>query len=187
MQFRNLRMATRLFLSVITLNAMAVQGAFAGEPDAERGQYLTTILGCGGCHTEGALFREPYGTWLAGSKIGVAYTDFENDDRPGLVFPSNLTSDDETGLGKWSQKDIERAIRRGVNHNGEYLLSVMPWANYSLLKDEDVSDIAAYLMTLPAVFNEIPKNTKEGEHGDKPYVRIGVYLFTPETTPAGTR
>ncbi len=147
---------------------------------AERGEYLTTILGCGGCHTEGALIGNPTGDWLTGSKIGVAYTD--DTESPGIVFPANLTSDKKTGLGRWSKKEIVRFLRTGMDHYGKQANTVMPWPNYALLNDADLDAVATYLKGLPAVKNPIPPAIKPGEPIDQTFVRIGVYLFVPEST-----
>lgn len=153
--------------------------AAAPAPDPERGEYLTMLLGCGQCHTEGALLGEPAGPWLAGSRIGVAYTADEHDANPGVVFPKNLTPDPETGLGNWSESDIVAAISSGFGHSGETINSVMPWMNYSLVTEEDLFSIARYLKRLRPVRNLLPANVEPGEPVTAPYIRIGLYVFTP--------
>ena len=164
--------------------------AFAGKQSvrevsvAERGEYLTTILGCGGCHTEGALIGNPTGEWLTGSKIGVAYTD--DNESPGIVFPANLTSDKKTGLGRWSKKEIVSFLRTGMDHYGKQANTVMPWPNYALLNDADLDAVATYLKQLPAVKNPIPSAIEPGEPIDQTFVRIGVYLFVPESEEEGS-
>jgi len=145
----------------------------------ERGAYLTTILGCGGCHTEGALERLPYGSPLAGSQIGIAYTNEMANEHPAIVFPSNLTPHKEHGLGNWSKRQIARAIRSGINHSGGEVVSVMPWMNYSLLTSRDTYDIVNYLKSVKAIDYQIPTNIVEGEQAEHDYLRIGVFLFVP--------
>ena len=142
-----------------------------------RGQYLTTILGCGQCHTEGALQGQAYGPDLGGSRIGIAWSDFDPMDPPGIVFPGNLTSDEETGIGAWRKTDIVRMIRTGRNHSGEQTLPVMPWPNYALLTESDLSDIADFLMSLAPVSNAIPDNVPAGTESNAPFIRFGVYVF----------
>ena len=58
----------------------------ANQAAVNRGEYLVELLGCGACHTQGALVGEPdMSLSLAGSSIGIAYTSpFENE-RPGVV------------------------------------------------------------------------------------------------------
>jgi len=163
--------------------------ALQAKGDVERGEYLTTILGCGGCHTEGALLGQQSGPWLAGSKVGIAYSDYEEGDHPSIVFPANLTDDRATGLGRWSEKEIARAIRTGMGHSRDILIPVMPWPNYSLLTDDDARAIAAYLKSLPAVERPIPDNISAGTVSTEPYVRVGVFIFDPDARapePPGT-
>ncbi len=72
-------LALLLFLGSLPSRASA-------RSESSRGEYLTTILGCGGCHTEGALLGNPTGGWLTGSRIGVAYTGDDIDGSPGVIF-----------------------------------------------------------------------------------------------------
>ena len=162
------------------LLALAAASAAADE-QVERGQYLTTILGCGGCHTEGALLGDAYGDWLAGAKVGVAYTP-EEAGSPGIVFPSNLTGDEETGLGAWSAEAIVQFLKTGTDHYGKTANPVMPWPNYALLHEKDLEAIAAFLKTLPGVRYEVPEPIAPGDPLLHSFVRIGVYLFVPDET-----
>ncbi|MGB5721985.1 MAG: hypothetical protein WBM34_14940, partial [Woeseiaceae bacterium] len=69
----------------------------------ERGEYLVELLGCGSCHTDGALIGDPdFDRPLAGSRTGIAYANPLGEENPGVVFPSNITPEDETGIGKWT-------------------------------------------------------------------------------------
>ena len=169
-----------LILLLVTASASWAD-ASAESDSVARGEYLTTILGCGGCHTEGALLGKPRSGdfWLAGSRVGIAYSEYDPDATPGIVFPGNLTPDRKTGLGRWSKADIVRLLRNGINHQGGVALPVMPWPNYSLLSDADASDIAEYLMSLPAVKRKIPENIEAGSPTTESYVRIGIFIYDP--------
>ncbi|MFT7651721.1 MAG: mono/diheme cytochrome c family protein [Limisphaerales bacterium] len=148
--------------------------------EIERGEYLTTILSCGGCHTQGALLGEQTGAWLAGSKIGIAYAEDESGSPSAVIFPSNLTSDNATGLGSRTQQEIIDLLRSGTKHTGEPVNAVMPWINYQLLKDEDIVSIAAYIKSLPASKNVIPKHILPGQPITEPYLRFSIYYFVPD-------
>ncbi len=137
------------------------------------------LLGCGQCHTDGALMGKAEGAWLAGSMTGIAYTADPEGANPGVVFPKNLTPDMETGLGRWSSTDIVNAIRRGVDEQGHWVSNVMPWMNYSLLTRADLDSIALYLQSLPAVSQAVPATIAPGDPVTAPYVRIGLYFFDP--------
>ncbi len=166
-------------LVLIVIGLCMVSMSAAADRAAKRGEYLTTLLGCGGCHTEGALLGRPDGPWLAGSSVGVAWSDYNEGVAPAVVFPSNLTPDRQTGLGKWSRQDIADAILTGVTHQRDVLVPVMPWRNYSLLKEKDALDIAAYLRSLPATEKKIPANVPVGGTATNAYIRLGVFIFDP--------
>lgn len=143
----------------------------------ERGQYMTKLLRCGACHTDGALAGIPNSDRLmAGSSVGIAFTNPLDDSRPGIVYPSNLTPDIETGIGGWSEQEIIQMIRTGDNRHGGRAMSVMPYLAYTDLKDEDVKAIAAYLRSLPPVRHEVPANIVQGQRARAPYVHFGVYM-----------
>jgi len=159
----------------------------APAPDQERarqydpeivahGRYLVQLLGCGTCHTDGALIGEPTDRHpLSGSTIGIAYSDPLKHDRPGVVYPANLTPDTKTGLGGWNDEEILKMILSGVDRHGRQQLSIMPWTAYSRMSNNDARAIVAYLRSLPAVEFEVPRNVKRGEKAPAPFVHFGVY------------
>jgi hypothetical protein len=97
-----------------------------------------------------------------------------------VVFPSNLTPDDKTGLGTWSEEEIIRAMTTGVAKGGHERLIVMPWANYSVLDNGDLKAIASYLKSLTPIRRAIPEAIPEAGKIDQPYVRFGMYQFYPD-------
>jgi mono/diheme cytochrome c family protein len=74
---------------------------------------------------------------------------------PGKVCAPNITPDPETGIGGWSDGEILRAIREGVDREGNALF-MMPYLEYRSLSDEDAHSVVAYLRTLPPVKNRVP-------------------------------
>ncbi len=141
-----------------------------------RGKYLVGLLGCAVCHTDGALVGKPdMSMRLAGSTVGIAYTNPLAEQSPGVVYPPNLTPDPETGLGKWQDNQIVRMIRLGIDRHGSRNLPVMPWPNYQKLNDSDALAIAAYLHSLAPIKNRVPANVSPGVKAGYPYVHFGVY------------
>lgn len=129
----------------------------AQAQDAERGQYLVTVMGCSDCHTPGHFLGKPDRTrFLGGSDVGFEI--------PGLgtFLGPNLTPD-PTGLGAWSEAEIVTAIRTGARPDGRQLAPAMPWMNYAALTDADAAAIAIYLKTLPVVANDVPGPFGPGE------------------------
>lgn len=140
------------------------------------GKYLVTLLRCGACHTDGALTGMPNPErLLAGSSVGIAYTSPLENPRPGVVYPSNLTPDAETGLGRWTEQQVVDMIRTGSDRHGGRAVSVMPYPAYAELSDADARAIAAYLSSLPPVRHEVPYPVSEGSRAPAPFVHFGVY------------
>jgi mono/diheme cytochrome c family protein len=122
-----------------------------------RGDYLVHFEMCGLCHTqinETGIYREE-GYFLAGGMRVGAYP-HEN------VISRNLTSDLESGIGRFSVDQIATIIRTG--RRPDRILSPwgMPWFYLNALLPEDAQAIAAYLKTMPPVYNLVPPPLKFG-------------------------
>lgn len=145
----------------------------AADPIVERGQYLVTIMDCGGCHTPGALEGKPdFSRPLAGSDIGFGGSAPMGAMTGGVVYPSNLTPDEETGLGAWKDEQVLHAIRHGARPDGRMLIPVMPWPSYNKLTDEDGRAIVAYLRSIQAVRHKVPANAAPGETPTSRYLKL---------------
>ena len=144
---------------------------------AQRGQYLVTMIGCSDCHTPlkmgangpepdmtrflsghpeqmGALpANKPQGPWLwAGAATNTAFSG------PwGVSYAANLTPDQNSGLGIWTEDMFVRAIRTG-RHMGtsREILPPMPWPAFRNASDSDLKAIYAYLRTIKPVANHVP-------------------------------
>lgn len=150
----------------------------AYDPDqVAKGQYLVELLGCGSCHTDRALVGRPNPNRLmAGSSVGIAYSNPLQQKYPGVVYPANLTPDPETGIGSWTEQELVEMIRTGVDKHGRHQLSVMPWPAYTRIKEEDALAIASYLLNIPPVVYRVPTNVPPGNRAASPYVHFGVYF-----------
>lgn len=155
-----------------------IPGTFSPENlyQVKRGEYLVELLGCGACHTDGALEGVPdFDKALAGSSIGIAFSSPLNNARPGIIFAPNLTPDVDTGIGLWSDPQIESALRIGVGRHSGRKIAIMPWQGYTKMAPEDVSAIVAYLRSIKPVSHKVPDEVQVGEETDKPFVYFGVY------------
>jgi mono/diheme cytochrome c family protein len=138
-----------------TMNEVA---AAASDPSVQRGRVLVIHLDCGSCHSgytpggEGWLTgaRTPEDTFQIGSFITRA---------------RNLTPDNLTGIGRFSERQLFNALRYGLRPgetpdveitatapgqgnfpaNPKYLAPPMPWPAWRHLTDQELRDIAAYL------------------------------------------
>ncbi|GGC45039.1 cytochrome c [Siccirubricoccus deserti] len=109
------------------------------------GAYLAGPVGhCMECHTP---FGAPGQRDL--ERLGVGGQPFEG---PwGVSVAANITPGRATGLGGWSDAEIERAIRRGVSQDGRQLFPPMPFGHYARISTPDMAALIAYLRSLPPV------------------------------------
>jgi mono/diheme cytochrome c family protein len=123
-----------------------------------RGNYLAHhVTICFDCHSERTTAyalpfkpgREGVGGLIWDKKIGF----------PGTLAAANLTPDRETGLGQWTDGEILRAMREGVDREGDALFPIMPYGHYRHLSDADAHSIVAYLRTLAPQRYEKPKKS----------------------------
>lgn len=146
---------------------LAAAAPASAETPVERGRYLAHIMDCGGCHNTGAFTPQPnLETPLAGSEIG-----FEVPGQ-GYVYPPNLTPDEETGLGKWSEADIIAAFTTGMRPDGRQLAPMMPWMSYAHINADDATALVAYLRSLTPVKHKVPGPFAAGEKPAAPYFTV---------------
>ena len=75
----------------------------------------------------------------------------------GVSFTANLTPDEETGLGKWTEQMFIDTLRNGRHQGkGRQLLPPMPYQNAAAMTDDDLKAVFAYLQSLPPVHNRVP-------------------------------
>jgi hypothetical protein len=156
----------------------------AGEkPSADviaRGKALVTFGGCHDCHTpkrfgpEGMtldMSRELSGA-QAGAKLPpmdkqaltpgywmLMGPDLQSFVGPwGISFPANLTPDDQTGLGLWTEEIFLKTMMTG-KHMGEGrpLLPPMFTENLRVMPESDLKAMWAYLQSIPAIKNPVPQ------------------------------
>ncbi len=119
--------------------------AISSDPQAiERGEYLFIAGGCISCHRGEEDESVPSG--------GLALaTDF------GTFYAPNITPDLGTGVGNWSAQDFLAAMKHGRAPDGSYYFPAFPYRSYAGLTDEDVVDLASYIMSLDAVSYAAPE------------------------------
>ncbi len=107
----------------------------------DKGAYIYRAAGCASCHTAKG------GAELAG---GYAFeTPF------GTFYSSNITPDPATGIGGWSEEDLIRALREGKSPDGRHYFPAFPYTSYTLMADDDIRALKAYLDTIPPVSSAV--------------------------------
>jgi mono/diheme cytochrome c family protein len=120
-----------------------------------RGKYIFEVVAdCEGCHSIRDFKR--FGGPVVAGKRGVGQVMPEKG-LPGDIVVPNITPDVATGIGSWTDGEKIRAIREGISKDGRVLFPMMPYKNFRYMSDEDVYSLVAYLNTLPAVNNPLPK------------------------------
>ena len=161
----------------IVLAVARTRAARAIDARVERGKYLVSVIGCNDCHTPLKMGRQgpepdmtrflsghpetvrvtpppaPLGMWLwSATATNTAFAG------PwGVSYTANLTPDQNTGLGIWTEDMFVRAIRTG-RHMGSAreIAPPMPWPAFRHATDDDLKSIFAYLRTIQPVVNHVP-------------------------------
>ena len=108
-----------------------------------KGQYIFALAGGCACHTV------PKGTEHAGGRaFPIPF---------GTVYSTNITQDQETGLGAWSDQQIHDAMVKGMRADGSRILPVMPYEAYAGMAQKDLEALIAYMRTLKPVKKATPQ------------------------------
>ena len=116
--------------------------SISGDPVA-RGEYLTRAADCQPCHTA------PGGKPFAGGRAFKI--------PGGTIYTPNITPDESTGIGKWTDDQFVNALHNGLDEHGRNMYPAFPYTSYTQLATDDVLAIKAYLFSLEPVPNRRPR------------------------------
>jgi cytochrome c551/c552 len=141
---------------------------------AAYGKYLVAELECYSCHS--ADFKTMN---VAEPEKSEGYLGGNNEmrDMAGkTVYTSNITFDDETGIGKWSELQFKRAMRDGIRPDNT--LVRYPMGPMRDLDDDDIGALYAYLATVPKIHKQKRPNQSlelavNSSDGQKIYYKYG--------------
>lgn len=128
------RHLSALLIGLITIASTGMcQAAEPPEQTAaeiKRGEYLATAADCGACHTA------PHSEQFAGGlPIGTPL---------GTIYSTNITPSADFGIGRYTEEEFSRALRRGVRRDGANLYPAMPYTSYAKFTDEDTHALYLY-------------------------------------------
>ncbi len=123
----------------------------------EYGKYLINAVACIHCHT-----KSEEGKFLPGMEFagGLKFT-YPNGD---VNYSSNITPDNETGIGLLSKERFIGKFKAFVDSSGHPMMipvaahqknTVMPWTVLGGMTEEDLGAIYEYLRTIPPVKNAV--------------------------------
>jgi len=146
------RLSIPALLGVILLGCAETPTTTAQTPakpafDAARiakGAQLSAIGDCRVCHTADG------GRDFGGGR--ALPTPF------GTIHSTNITPDDETGIGRYTVDDFRRALHEGVARDGHRLYPVFPYDHFTRVTDDDVDALYAFVMTREPVKARAPRN-----------------------------
>jgi mono/diheme cytochrome c family protein len=144
----------------------------------QRGEYLVKIMGCNDCHTPwkmGPQGPEPdVDRFLSGHPEQIGRLPMAQAAEPflwsgfatntafsgpwGVSYAFNLTPEQNTGLGIWTEDMFVQTIRTG-RHMGvsRPINPPMPWPAYRNATDDDLKAVYAYLRTIKPIVNHVPE------------------------------
>lgn len=143
-----------------------------------RGQYLANIGVCNACHTRPKTGDALLGSTKADSALadlkartdedwysgldnshfmagGVPFYIRIDSNTHGIVYSKNITPDVETGIGKWSTKEIYTVLKTGKRRDGTSLFLFPPHSFFKNLAENDVNALIFYLKQLKPIKNKI--------------------------------
>ena len=146
------------------------------------GRYLVAGLDCFACHsadfkTQNVFEPEKSEGFLGGGNPVL-------DVNGNVVRSANLTPDEATGIGRWTERDFVRALRRGFRpDNTPVRYPMLPTPE---LTDEEVGTIYAYLRTVPKLSNKVDRGTPfvlaaNADDGNKLYHKYYCFACHGET------
>lgn len=121
------------------------------------GRYLNFNLDCWTCHSADFKSMNVLEPDKSGGYMGGGNVLSDADKKP--ILSANLTPDDETGIGRWSEADFIRAVKQGMRPDGRVLHA--PMLPKTSLEDDEVSAIYAYLRTVPKIRNAVKRPAME--------------------------
>ena len=119
-------------------------------PDIANGETMFNIGGCTSCHATPPKpdakpeDAKPDDHFRLGGGLALK-TPF------GTFKVPNISPDQATGIGGWTELQFANAMLRGVGRSGEHLYPAFPYTSYQRMRLDDVRDLFAYLKTLPVI------------------------------------
>lgn len=116
----------------------------AYDASAEAGAYLAKAGNCVTCHT-----TENGAPYAGGLEFVTPF---------GTLYSTNITSDQETGIGGWSFAEFYQSMKQGVRPDGSHLYPAFPYTDFARMTDDDIASLYLYFQTVEPVTQAAPEN-----------------------------
>lgn len=143
------------------INTLPVKPVFTQKPTKENpvayGQYLVSVASCVDCHSpvdKGQVIMEK--AFSGGREFGMP---------SGVVRSANITPDETTGIGAWTEQQFVAKFKEYSNPDRMPAVrptdynTLMPWSMYAGMDTTDLRAIYAYLKSLPPIQHQVAKYT----------------------------
>lgn len=129
-------------LSSSEVAALPVGNAVAGEQ-------VFWAAGCASCHAAPAPNSDNKLVLAGGLEFKTEF---------GTFVAPNISSSADNGIGAWPLGSFASAILKGVSPDGEHYYPSFPYGSYARMTSQDISDLYAFMKTLPASENQPAEN-----------------------------
>ena len=173
---------------------------------SRRGEYLVKIMGCNDCHTPWKMGPQGPEPDMDALSLGAPRADRAAAERRkppsrfswsgfatntafsgpwGVSYAFNLTPEQNTGLGIWTEEMFVQTIRTG-RHMGvsRPINPPMPWPAYRNATDDDLKAVYAYLRTIKPIVNRVPEYQRPRSRTDRFRFRVPVPVPDPILIPS---
>jgi mono/diheme cytochrome c family protein len=128
------------------------------DDPVKRGGYMASLMLCSHCHWTPDKNFAPAGPdkmFSGGMAMQIPMLG------TGMLYSRNITSDPETGIGKWTEDQIFTTIKTMTKPDGKQINGPMMFlqGGWSGLEDKDLHAVAAFIKKLPPVKNKVAAST----------------------------
>jgi hypothetical protein len=129
--------------------------------DVGKGGYYASLMHCVMCHTPmsdkgpdmSKAFAGGYKMEMPESMAAMG---------TGVLYTPNITSDPETGIGKWTEEQIVAVVKTATKPDKSPVMGPMMFytmSGWSQMADADATALAKFIKAVPPIKNKVPKST----------------------------
>ena len=150
------------FLATIAFKPFPYPEKEIPEPDTtdavEWGKYIALYqLECYTCHSKDFAKVDFYAPEKSLGFFGGGNEQLRSPDGLKQIVSLNITPDEETGIGNWTEEQFGNAVRSGILPSGPSLRP--PMEPYARLTDSEIHALYSFLRTVPKIKNKVERSS----------------------------